>query len=452
MGIAPIIATLASSAYPLLTGRDMLQLMVLLLVVTLIVALIAQRLRLPYTLFLVIAGLIIGLSPFLNEIVLNPDLVLFLFLPVLIFEGAWNVEIEKLAADWLPVALLAGPGLLIAIAVLAVVLHLGIGLPWLLAIMLGAIVSPTDPVAVLALLKQLGLSERLCVVIEGESLFNDGVGVAAFVVVLDILLPSLGMAAITGQFGHLSGLEITLESAWLILGGPLLGLFIGWIVARSLLLVDAHLIETTVTFSVAYGSYLIGDALRTSGLLTVVGAGLVIGSYGRNRRMSQRAQEAAQDVWEFAAYLTNSLLFLLLGIQIGASRFFHALPGILWAVLGIMVGRLLMIYLLIPLHNVLARWLARRPARPRRFFPEPRPLPARWRPVFVLVGFRGALSIALVLSLPRNFIQRELLENIVYGVVLITLLGQGLGLRFLLPRWPFARNDSGQQSEQQATI
>ncbi|MEO7020216.1 MAG: cation:proton antiporter [Ktedonobacteraceae bacterium] len=414
-------------------------LMVLLLSVTLLVALISKRLRLPYTLILVVVGLLLGFLPILSEITFNPDIVLFLFLPPLLFEGAWNVDITQIAADWLPIVLLAGPGLLLAVAILATTLHLAIGLPWLLAILLGAIISPTDPVVVLSLLKQLGLPERLCIVVEGESLFNDGVGVAVFGIVLGLLLPSLGMAAVTGNFGHLSGLTITLASLWLLLGGPLLGLVMGWIVARFLLLVDDHLIETTVTFSVAYGAYLLGDTLHTSGLLTVVGAGLVIGSYGRNRQMSQHAQETAQEVWEFIAYLANSLLFLLLGIQIGASHFLDALPGIFWAVLGIIGGRFLMVYLLVPVQNVLARRIAR--GRTLRFLPKPRPLPANWHPVFVLAGLHGALSLALVLSLPVKFVQRKLLEDIVYGVVLVTLLGQGLALRFLLPYWPIVAED-----------
>lgn len=410
-------------------------LLVILLGVTLLVALVARKLRLPYTLILVISGLLIGFLPILNEVVLDPDIVLFLFLPPLLFEGAWSVDSEKIATDWLPILLLAGPGLLLAIAVLATALHLGTGLPWLLAILLGAIISPTDPVVVLALLRQLGLPERLVTVIEGESLFNDGVGVAVFEVVLGILLPSLGIAVFTNYFGHASGLTLALDSLWLLLGGPLLGLLLGWLVAHSLLLVNDHLIETTVTFCTAYGAYLLGDTLHTSGLLTVVGAGLVIGSYGRNHQMSQRAQEVAQEVWEFTAYLANSLLFLLLGMQIGASHFFDALSGILWAVLGVIGGRFLLVYLLMPLHNILAR-RARRHARPPRFLPRPRPLAPNWSPILVLVGLRGALSLALVLSLPKDFVQRTLLENIVYGVVLITLLGQGLGLRFLLPHWP----------------
>lgn len=428
---------LASSHAGSATSHTVL-LVVLLLAVTLLVALIAKRLRLPYTLILVLAGLLIGWLPIPKEVTFSPDLVLFLFLPPLLFEGAWNVDIGKIAADWLPILLLAVPGLLLSIAILAVTLHLGIGLPWLLAILLGAILSPTDPAVALALLKQLALPERLGTIVEGESLFNDGLGVAVYEVVLSILSPSLGVATVTGHLGQHSGLVIVLESLWLILGGPLLGLLVGWLVARFLLLVDDHLIETTMTFSVAYGAYLLGDILHTSGLLTVVGAGLVIGSYGRNRQMSQRTQQAAQEVWEFIAYLANSLLFLLLGMQIGASTFLSTVFSIFWAVLGIFIGRFLMIYLLISCHNILARHCT------LRFLPTPRPLLVNWYPVFVLAGLRGALSLALILSLPVQFVQRKLLENIVYGVVLVTLLGQGLILRFILPHWPITTDDTPQ--------
>jgi CPA1 family monovalent cation:H+ antiporter len=437
MDMALLIGKMASSGGGSQTIQNV-QLVFILLAITLIVSLVTPQLNLPYTLVLVIVGLLIGFTPWIQNINLDPNIVLFLFLPILLFEAAWNAEIEKLAADWLPILLLAVPGLLIGLTILALALHLGIGLSWLLAILLGAIVSPTDPLAALPLLRQLGLAERLRTVIEGESLLNDGVGVAVFEVILGLLLPSLGLASVSEAFKGVSLLVIEGEAFWLLLGGPLLGLLIGWQVARFLLLVDDHLIETTVTLIVAYGSYLLGNALHTSGLLAVVGAGLVIGSYGRNRSMSPRAQEAAQDIWEFLAYLANSLLFLLLGIQIGASNLSHALPGIFWAGLGIIVGRFFIIYLLIHLHDALARRAGRRPTHQGllRFLPVPRPLATSWRPLLVLIGLRGALSIALVLSLPTNFTQRALLESIVYGVVLITLLGQGLGLRFLLPHWP----------------
>ncbi len=386
-----------------LTGEtgtfEQVQTIVILLVVTLIVALASRRLRLPYTLLLVLVGFVFGFLPILTQVHLDPNVVLFLFLPALLFEGAWNIEVAQLVADWLPVVLLAIPGLALSLVLVAAVVHWGIGLPWLLTLLLGAMVSPTDPIAVLSLLRQLGMADRLRTIVEGESLFNDGVGAAAYGLVLGLLVPSLVLTAAASETSF-------------------------------------HLIEITVTFSVAYGVYLLGTALHSSGLLAVVGAGLVMGSYGRRTGMSERTQEAVDAVWEFTGYLANSLLFLLLGIQISKSIFTQPFPGILWALLGVVVGRALMVYTLLPLHDFVARRLARRTRKPRRFLPFPRPIPSSWRPLLVLSGLRGALSIALVLSLPATLPQRNLLAEIVYGVVLVTLLGQGIGLRILLPRWP----------------
>lgn len=417
------------------------EIVVILLTVTLVVSLLAKRLRLPYTLVLVLVGLGIGFSPLVNGVVLDPDVVLFLFLPALLFEGAWNANVKKLIASWLPILLLAVPGLLIALALLALILHLGTGLPWLVAALVAAIVSPTDPIAALALLKRLGLAERLRTVVEGESLFNDGVGVAVFEIIQQLLLPSLGLASVAAALSGVPIFTLSIESLWLLIGGPLLGIVIGWIASRFLRLVDDHLFETVLTLSVAYASYLVGTLLHTSGLLTVVCAGLVLGSYGKDKSMSQRTQEAAEDVWEFIGYLANSILFLLLGIQIGTSGFLQAIPGILWAVFGVIAGRALIVYTLIPLHDFVARRLALRPTWRARL-PRPRPLAVSWRPILTLCGLRGALSIALVLSLPENFAQRPLLESIVYGVVLITLLGQGLALRFLLPHLPIEQESA----------
>lgn len=410
---------------------------VVLLTITLVVSLVARRLRLPYTLVLVLAGLAIGFSPLVSGLILNPDLVLFLFLPALLFEGAWNADVSRLRENWLPVFLLAVPGLLISLLILTLVLHLSIGLSWLVAALVAAIVSPTDPIAALSLLKRLGLAVRLRTVVEGESLFNDGVGVAAFEVIQQLLLPSLGLASVAEALRGVSFLKLDLEIIWLLIGGPLLGVTVGWIGSRFLRLVDDHLFETMLTFSLAYAAYLCGTLLHTSGLLTVVCAGLVLGSYGKDQSMSQRSQEAAEDVWEFIGYLANSLLFLLLGIQIGTSNFLRAIPGILWAVLGVLAGRALIVYTLMPLHDMLARHYTF-PLASRLRLPRPRPLAPSWRSVLTLCGLRGALSIALVLSLPARFTQRELLEGIVYGVVLVTLLGQGLALRFTLPRWRIA--------------
>ncbi len=407
-----------------------IQLLVLLLIISLAAALISRPTRLPYTLVLVVVGLLIGFSPLLPNLRLDPEIVLFLFLPALLFEGAWSVDIKHLLENWLPVFLLAVPGLLVSILIVAILLHWSLGLSWLVVLLLGAIISPTDPIAVLALLRQMELSDRLRTIIEGESLFNDGVGAAIFELVLGFLLISLSGTA-TSQ--EPSFWLIALETLWLMLGGLALGVLAGILVARLLRLVDDYLIEMTVTVGVAYGVYLLGVALHTSGLLAVIGAGLVIGSYGRETSMSERTRQVTQDIWEFFGYLANSFLFLLLGIQIGEGKLVQALAGIGLAVIGVLIGRGVMIYALLPLYDTFARWTVRRfsAGMLSRFSP----LPARWRPIFLFSGLRGALSVALVLSLPTTLPGRELLAGIVYGVVLITLLGQGIGLRFLLPIW-----------------
>ncbi len=413
--------------------QHQVQLLVLLLIITLAVALVSRPLRLPYTLVLVVVGLAIGFSPLFPDLRLNPDVVLFLFLPALLFEGAWNVQIERLRADWLAVLLLAVPGLLISLLIVAALLHAFLGISWGVSLLVGAMISPTDPVAVLALLRQLGLSERLRTIVEGESLFNDGVGAAVFELVLGFVLASLGTAE---RVSSSSSWIVVGEGLWLMLGGLVLGVGVGLLVSRLLRLVDDHLIEMAVTGSVAYGVYLLGVGVHTSGLLAVVGAGLVLGSYGRRTGMSERTREVAQAVWEFLSYLANSLLFLLLGVQMGESRLILAVGDIGLALAGVIIGRATMIYTLLPLHNVFAHRMTRtKIAGLFSWLPHPEPLPSHWRPILLLSGLRGALSIALVLSLPDTLQERGLLENIVYGVVLVTLLGQGIGLRILLPRW-----------------
>jgi CPA1 family monovalent cation:H+ antiporter len=211
---------------------------------------------------------------------------------------------------------------------------------------------------------------------------------------------------------------------------------VGLAVARLLGLVDDYLIEITATFGVAYGVYLLAVQLGTSGLLAVVAAGLVLGSYGRRVGMSQRTRYAASDVWEFVGYLANSLLFLILGLHIGAARFSAALPAIAWTVGGVLVGRALMVYTLLPAQDALAlRLRARGVPRMVGWLSRPTPIPRSWRPVMLFSGLRGALSLALVLGLPTAIPRQDVLEGIVYGVVLFTLLGQGVALRVLLPRW-----------------
>jgi CPA1 family monovalent cation:H+ antiporter len=432
-----VIAILLSSGASTSSLVGQVEFLILLLIVTLIVALLSRRLRVPYTLLLVIVGFVVGFIPFLPNEHIDPNLILYVFIPALLFEGAWNAEIDRLEADWLPIVLLAIPGMVLSLLVVAVVLYFGIGLSWLLALLVGAIIAPTDPVAVIALFQQLGVPDRLRTLVEGESIFNDGTGGAAYELILAVLLPTLGLAEVSGNPSFLNTplLGIAGEVLWLIFGGFLLGIGVGWLVSHLLRRIDDRLIVITVTVAVAYGMYLLGTTLHTSGLLAVVGAGLVMGSYGRKNAMSPRTIEAADDVWEFINYLANSLLFLLLGFELALTNVVQSFPGIFFGLLGAVIGRVLMIYVFMPLHDVLARWWTQRTPEWHSRLPRPRPVPSAWRPVMVLSGLRGALSLALVLSLPTALEQRNLLTDIVYGVILVTLLGQGLTLRVLLPRW-----------------
>ncbi len=330
--------------------------LVLLLIVSLVVALIARQLRFPYTLALVLVGLILGLLPFVPSVKFDPDVVLLIFIPALLFEGAWNVSVSVLLRNWLAVLLLAVPGLLISLLVAAAALHFGGGLTWLEALLLGAIISPTDPVAIVALFRRLGMGERMRTIIEGESLFNDGVGAAVYTIVLGLLLVATGNSAQAP-----GGWQVSLEAVWLFIGGPVLGFIVGFTLSRLMRHFDDYLIEMTITFSAAYGVYLLGQVLHTSGLLAVVVAGLTLGSYGRQRSMSERTRVVVDDVWEFIGYIANSLLFLLLGMQIGGSHIGPAFVPLLWAIGGVIVGRAVMIFLMLTLHDGIARRYAHYP-------------------------------------------------------------------------------------------
>ena len=165
-----IIASVLSNGTGAMSLVGQVELLILLLIVTLIVALLSRLMRIPYTLLLVIIGFIVGIVgmlSFLPHEHLDPNVVLYIFIPALLFEGAWNADLDRLEAEWLPIILLAIPGMVLSLLVVAVALHVGIGLEWLLALLVGAIVAPTDPIAVIALFQQLGVPDRLRILVEG---------------------------------------------------------------------------------------------------------------------------------------------------------------------------------------------------------------------------------------------------------------------------------------------
>jgi len=406
---------------------SIVRLLVVLLLIALIVILLTSRLRIPYTLGLVVVGLVISLFGLFPEVHLAPDLVLFVFLPALLFEGAWSIETERLRKNWIHIFLLAGPGLVLSVVLIALLLHFLGGMGWLTALLLAAILSPTDPVAVLGLLRQLKVDVDLSSIIEGESLFNDGIAGALYQIFLALILASMQGQHITGLEPWIKGFGMFLLEAG---GGILIGLAGGFLVSRLVRLIDEPLIETTLTIVTAYGIYLLADTLHTSGILAVIFAGLVLGSYGRLIGMSERTREDVDNFWSVVAFIANALLFLLVGAELNPTRFFlsaSSLPLLITAslaVVAVLLSRLIVVLMLPSLTQ---------PLIPQTVWSF---VPPTWRFVIFWSGLRGALSLALVLALPLNLPLRDTLIASTYAVVFFTLLVQGFSLRLVLRQLP----------------
>jgi monovalent cation:H+ antiporter, CPA1 family len=382
-----------------------------LLLVVLAVAVLVKHVRVPYTVALVLAGLVIGVLPEISGVVLTPDLILTIFLPVLLFEGAYNLPARRLLHNLAPVALFAVPGVLFSTGVTAGLMHWALGLDWRVAFLFGTLISATDPVAVLALFRQLGAPHQLATIVEGESLFNDGTAFVLFQIVLGSIL--------SGTFSPAEGL---LKFAVGVAGALALGGVIGFGGSLLLRAVDDYLLEITATFVAAYGAFVLAERFHFSGVIAVVTAGLWFGNYGSVTSMTPRTNYALSATWEFAGFVANSLIFLLIGLALEL----EVLAGIWWFVLGAfgatLVGRALGVYALSPL------------LRGRQWVPRP------YRHVLVWGGLRGALSLALVLSLPFTlpdgtpFPDRPLLLGMTFGVVGASLLLQGTTMGPLLRR------------------
>ena len=376
-----------------------------------IVGLVVRGLAIPYTVALVLLGLAGTFFLPRDLFVVTPELVLLVLLPGLVFEAALKIEFADLRSSLGGVALLAIPGVLISAAIVAIVLNLATGLRLELGFVVGAMVAATDPAAVIATFRQLGSPRRLATLIESESLFNDGTALVVF---------AIALRAVTG--GISSG-EVVVTLVGTIVVSTAIGLLVGYVVARAIATIDDHLIELTLSLAAAYGTYLVADQLHQSGIIATVVAGVVIGNHGRSIGMSARSQEALDTVWEFFAFLLTALVFLLVGLAIDLARLIDTLPSIIWGVVAILAGRALVIYVLFGPASRLAVRLR-----------GGHQVPLAWLHVLFWAGLRGAVAVAMALSLPVDFPERALLQQITFGIVLFTLLVQGTTAEWVIER------------------
>jgi CPA1 family monovalent cation:H+ antiporter len=366
-------------------------------------ALLVRYVAVPYTVALVSVGLLLGLLGVHSSIHLDRDLIVNGFLPLLLFEATLPVDFRALRQALPGIVVLAVPGVILSTLLVGALLHRAIGVPLAAAALFGALISATDPVAVLALFRELRLPKALTMLVEGESVLNDGTALVLF----SLLLP----AAAGGTFNLGS---VGIQFVFVVLGGLVIGAAAGAAGAVVVKLTQDHLVELGLSVLLAYGSFLIAQALGVSGVVACVTSGLVFTSRSE-RILSSTAQELLRDVWEFGAFLANSLLFLLIGLLVSVPDLAKSVTAIGWAILAAVLARVVVVYGL----SVLLRLAGRR-------------LPAAHQHLVFWSGLRGALAIALVLSLPQVFPSRDLFLHLTVGVVLFTLLVQGLTIRPLM--------------------
>ncbi len=402
------------------------QVLILLLIAS-VVGIFARRIRLPYTLALVLAGLTLSFIQLeaLSDVNLTADLLMLLFLPPLLFEAAYHLPFDDLKKNGAHIAFLALAGVLIstcltALGTFGAFNSLGLlqEFQWSHAFLFAAVISATDPISVLALFKEVGAPKRLYQIVEGESLINDGVAVVIFAIVVAVI----GLPSSHGPATALNGIQeiIVFSCVTFVktaLGGILVGAGIGGLASVMTRQVDDHLIEITLTTLVAWGSFLIAEELHVSGVLSTVTAGILMGSFGKHFGMSASTRVAVQDFWQYMGFLSNSFIFLLVGLELDPGAFVMNLPVVMLAFLVVVLARSIVVYAGIPIVD---------------FFSTP--LPVLWRHVLVWGGLRGSLSMVLILGLPADFVGRSFLINLVFGVVSVSLFLQGLTMGPLMKR------------------
>lgn len=393
---------------------------IILLLLATAVALITRQLRFPYVTGLVLAGLPIT-ELLSRRIGLDPSLVLNLFLPILIFDAGINTDISRLRSTFKPIALLAGPGAICSSAVIAVLLKFSLGLAWIPALFVGVILANTDTVSMIAVFKEIPVPSRLSTIVEGETLFNDAAALVSFNLISQVY-----------STGSITVVEAIQQLLFIALGGCVVGLVLGYLSIPIFTRLDDPLSSLLLTVAVALGTFQVGQFLGVSGAVAVVIAGLIFGNFGISRNTSASNRITLLSFWEYASFTANTFIFLLIGVEINLATLWNALPAILIAVLAYQAGRVLTVYPL--LAGV-------------RFFD--RPIPLRWQHLLFLGNIKGSLSMALALSLPTTLPGRDILIAIVFGCVLVSLVGQGLSLPWMVKRLKLSNFSETQQQVEQ---
>jgi CPA1 family monovalent cation:H+ antiporter len=392
-----------------------------LLLLAIMVKPLAPRLHIPFSALLVVIGfsasevlVFSGIDTGIRADNFH-DLIFFVFLPVLVFESAYTINVRLLLKNLLPILFLAIPIMLLSTFIAAALIYAGIGhpqgFPWIAALLTGALLSATDPVAVVALLRQMGVPERLALLMEGESLFNDATAIVVF---------SVFLAIASGTEGPMSLEDASLHFLKVFFGGLLVGAITGLLFSLLLRLSQETVIKALATVISAYLSFVAAELVfHVSGVMAVLATGLVLGYQGQVTRAASPENFVAE-LWEFNAFVANTLVFLLMGVTVTLAMFEERWLAMLIGIAAVLMARALGIFTCVPLLNRLT------------------PIEAINRPYQVVMfwgGLRGAVTLALALSLPTTLEYWWTIQSIAFGVVLFTLFVQATSTAPLLQHY-----------------
>ena len=377
-----------------------------LLLIAALVAMVARRIRIPYTVILVVTGIALSFLPFIPEIELSKELIFMALLPPLIFEATLFIRWKELIHNLPVIIVFATIGVVLSALLTSIGMVYLAGWAWQSAALFGILIAATDPVSVIATFKDAGVHGRLRLLVEAESLFNDATAAIGFGVVL---------AFVSGK--NISLQTTLLNGAWSIFGGLLIGAVCAGIVLWLTSTTDDHLVELALSTVLAYGSFLIAEDFHASGVLSTLTAGILIGNFGLPTAYSDKGRAFIMDFWEFIAFIANSVIFFLIGVREANQNFLNSLSVVFIAILVITLGRALAIY---PLSLFFSRSKLK--------------IEKNHQHILFWGGLRGALALALALGLPEELQYREQIITAAFGVVAFSIFVQGLTMTPLLRR------------------
>ncbi len=383
----------------------------IILLIGAVVAIIARRLKIPYTVGLVVAGIILAFLPLGIEVSFSKELIFKVLLPPLIFEAALYIHWRELKTDLLPVVTFASVGVLLSSGVTATIMHFVVGWDWTMAALFGVLIAATDPVSVIATFKEAKVEGRLRLLVEAESLFNDSTAAVAFTIALAF---AMGQSMAIGT----AALAMVLSVVGGIASGLIVGYICLWIAGRT----TDHLVEIALTTVACFGSFWIAErfgyaGVHFSGVLASMTAGLLVGNTNELGFVTEKGDESIEDFWEFAAFVVNSIVFILLGISEAYQDFSRSALAIVVAIVAVIIARAIAIYPISALYSK-SRWK----------------IESEHQHIMFWGGLRGALALALALGIPDSVPYRSEILTVTFGVVAFSVFAQGLTMTPLLSK------------------